>query len=142
VKSYDSYHKIELVLEVRKQYMINDGNLKDLLLSPHARKNHNGYSTCSCCFSGMQPCMSTRKSPPKFAIANGFVIGSMPKILQLTTADGEKKFRAIAEHKITNLLKAMIAPVRPYGLIFLYTGEICINNEQFIRVLNNLIYQH
>ena len=66
----------------------------------------------------------TKKNPPKFAIANGFVIGSMPKILQLTTTDGEKKTRAIAEHKITDLLKAMMAPVRPYGSIFLYTGEI------------------
>ncbi len=65
-----------------------------------------------------------KKNPPKFAIANGFIIGSMPKILQLTTTDGEKKTRAIAEHKITDLLKAMMAPVRPYGLIFLYTGEI------------------
>jgi hypothetical protein len=48
----------------------------------------------------------------------------MPKILQLTTTDGEKKTRAIAEHEITDLLKAMMAPVRPYGSIFLYTGEI------------------
>ncbi len=65
-----------------------------------------------------------KKNPPKFAIANGFVIGSMPKILQLTTTDGEKKTRAIAEHEITDLLKAIMAPVRPYGSIFLYTGEI------------------
>ncbi len=66
-----------------------------------------------------------KKKPPKVAIANGFVIGSMPKILQLTTTDGEKKTtRAIAENKITDLLKAMMAPVRPYGSIFLYTGEI------------------
>jgi hypothetical protein len=80
-----------LIPEVRKQYMINDGNLKDLLLSPRARKNHNGYSTCSCYFSGMQPNMTRKRFPPKFAIANGFVIGSMPKILQLTTTNFEKK---------------------------------------------------
>ncbi len=80
-----------LVPEVRKQYMINDGNLKDFVLSPHARKNHNGYPTCSGCFSGMQPNMTRKRFPPKFAIANGFVIGSMPTILQLTTTDGEKK---------------------------------------------------
>ncbi len=95
--------------------MINDGKLKDLLVSPHARKNHDGYSTCSCCFSGMQPYMT--KKPPKFAIANGFIIGSMPKILQLTTTNGEKKTRAIDEHEITDLLKAMMAPVKPYGLM-------------------------
>ena len=131
-----------LVPKVRMQYKINDGNLKDLLLSPRARKNHRGYSTCSCCFSGMQPCMTTRRFPPKFAIANGFVIGSMPKLLQLTTANGEKKTRAIAEHELNDLLKAIMAPVRPYGSIFSYTGEIIIYDEQYIHVLNNLIYHH
>ncbi len=98
MKSYEKYYETVLVPEVRKQYMINDGNLKDLLLSPRARKNHDGYSTCSCCFSGMQPNMTRKRFPPKFAIANGFVIGSMPKILQLTTTNGERKTRAIAEH--------------------------------------------
>ena len=28
----------------------------------------------------------------------------------------------MAEHELTNLLKAMMAPVRPYGSIFSYTG--------------------
>ncbi len=64
--------------------------------------------------------MIRKMFPPKFAIANGFVIGSMPKVLQLTMANGEKK--VIAEHKVTDLLKAMIAPVRPYGSIFSYPG--------------------
>ncbi len=41
VKRYKRYCETVLVTEVRKQYMINDGNLKDLLLSPCARKNHN-----------------------------------------------------------------------------------------------------
>jgi hypothetical protein len=70
----------------------------------------------------MQPKIIRNKFPPKFAIANGFVIGSMPSVLQWTTANGEKKSRVIAEHELTNLLKAMIAPVRPYGWIFSYTG--------------------
>jgi hypothetical protein len=46
VKSYKRYYETMPVPEVRKQYTINDGNLKDLLLSPRAKKNHNGYSTC------------------------------------------------------------------------------------------------
>jgi hypothetical protein len=37
------------------------------------------------------PKMKRNKFPPKFAIANGFVIGSMPQVLQWTTTDGEKK---------------------------------------------------
>ncbi len=39
MKSYDRYYETVHVPEVRNQYMINDGNLKDLLLSPRARKN-------------------------------------------------------------------------------------------------------
>ena len=70
----------------------------------------------------MQPNMTNKKLPPKFAIANGFVIGSMPKVLQLTTANGKKKSRVIPECEVTDLLKAMIAPVRPYRLIFSYIG--------------------
>jgi hypothetical protein len=46
----------------------------------------------------------------------------MQQVLQWTTVDGEKKSKVIAEHELTNLLKAMMAPVRPYGLIFSYTG--------------------
>ena len=74
--------------------------------------------------------------PPKFAIVNGFVIGSMPQVLQWTTADGEKKSRVIPEHELTNLLKAMMAPVRPYGSIFSYTGgtqKSLRGNYQFLR---------
>jgi hypothetical protein len=91
VESYEKYYETVLVPEVRNQYMINDGKLKDLLLSPRSRKTQRGYSTCYCCFSGMQPNMTRKRFPPKFAIANGFVIGSLPKVLQLTMANGEKK---------------------------------------------------
>jgi hypothetical protein len=57
--------------------------------------------------------MIRNKFPPKFEIANGFVIGSMPQVQQWTTADSEK-CRVIAKHELTDLLKAMMAPVRPY----------------------------
>ncbi len=33
-----------------------------------------------------------------------------------------RKNRVIAEREVTDLLKAMIAPLRPYGSIFSYTG--------------------
>ncbi len=59
-----------------------------------------------------------KKISTKFAIANGFVIGSIPKVVLLMMANGEKKNRVIAEREVTDLLKAMIAPVRPYRSIF------------------------
>ena len=59
----------------------------------------------------MQPNMTNKKSPPKFAIANGFVIGSFPQELKLRTSNGNTEKRIIEEHEITDLLKAMMAPV-------------------------------
>jgi hypothetical protein len=44
---------------------------------------------------------------------------------QSTTVDNgqwQENNRVIAEREVTDLLKAMIAPIRPYGSIFSYTG--------------------
>ncbi len=90
----------------------------------------------------MQPNMTRKRLPPKFAIANGFVIGSMPQVLQLTTANGEKKTKVIAEHELSDLLKAMMAQVRPYGLIFSYIGgaqKSLRGNYQFFEMDQNRI---
>ena len=46
----------------------------------------------------------------------------MPQVLQWTTADGETKNWVVAGHELTNLLKALISPIRSYGSIFLFTG--------------------
>jgi hypothetical protein len=66
--------------------------------------------------------MTNKKSPPKFEIANGFVIGSFPLEVKWITSNGGTEKRIIQEHELTDLLKAMMAPVRPYGCIFAYTG--------------------
>jgi hypothetical protein len=51
VESYERYYDTKLKPEVISQYMINDGDLKHLLLSPQSRNSSKGYTTCSCCFS-------------------------------------------------------------------------------------------
>ena len=142
VESYEVYYNTKLKPEVRSQYMINDGDLKHLLLSPRSRNSSKGYTTCSCCFGGMQPNMTNKQSPPKFAIANGFVIGSFPQELKLRTSNGNTEKRIIEEHQITDLLKAMMAPVRPYGSIFAYTGgaqKSIRGNYQFFEMDQNRI---
>jgi hypothetical protein len=78
VKSYETFYETTLHPEVKRQYQVNVEGLHDLLLSPRSRKYNDGYATCSCCYSGMQPKMAKQEYPPKFAIANGFVIGSFP----------------------------------------------------------------
>ncbi len=57
-----------------------------------------------------------------FAIANGFVTGSFPHEVKWIASNGDTEKRIIKEHELTDLLKAMMAPVRPYGSIFAYTG--------------------
>jgi len=44
----------------------------------------------------------------------------MPQVLQWTTANGEKKRMVIAEHGLTNLLKAMITPVSLAGNVDIF----------------------
>ena len=66
--------------------------------------------------------MATKRTPPKFSIANGFVIGSFPQEIQSTNKDGERVTRKIDYHELTDILKAMSAPVRPYGAVFAFFG--------------------
>jgi hypothetical protein len=77
MESYERYYDTKLKPQVRSHYMIDDGELKHLLLSLRSHNSSKGYTTCSCCFSGMQPNMTNKKSHPKFAIANEFVIESV-----------------------------------------------------------------
>ena len=68
----------------------------------------------------------------------------MPKVLQLTTADGEKKTWVIAEHELSDLLKAMMAPVRPYGSIFSYSGgaqKSLRGNYRFLRWIRTELWE-
>ena len=75
IKSYKEFYQTTLKEEVKRQYQVQ--GLQDMLLSPRSRKYPDGYATCFVCYTGMQPQMAYKKTPPKFAIANGFVIGSL-----------------------------------------------------------------
>jgi hypothetical protein len=89
VKSYENYYETILNPEVKRRYQVNVDGLKHMLLSPWSRKCNEGYATCSCCYNGMQPQMAKREYPPKFAIANGFVLGSFPQKIKFFTKDGK-----------------------------------------------------
>jgi hypothetical protein len=77
VKSIEEYYQTTLKTELKKQYQVQ--GLQDMLHSPRLRKYPDGYATYSACYTGMQPQMASKKTSPKFAIANGFVIGSFPQ---------------------------------------------------------------
>ena len=140
VKKYEEYYGQALKAEVRKQYQVNVEGLKEMLLSPRSRKYQDGFATCACCHKGMSYNKATKTTPPKFAIANGFVIGSFPQVLEWTDKDGKERIRAIEDSELTDLLKAMLSPVRPYGYIFAYTGgsqKSIQGNFQFFELDHN-----
>jgi hypothetical protein len=49
------------------------------------------------------------------------VIGSFPREIEFTNEDGKRNIRDINNNELTDLLKAMLAPVRPYGCVFAYS---------------------
>jgi hypothetical protein len=88
----------------------------------------------------MQPHMATKKPPPNFSIANGFVIGSFPREIQFTNKDGERFTRKIDYHVLTDILKAMSAPVRPYRAVFAFFGgaqQSIHGNYQYFEIDQN-----
>ena len=140
VKKYEEYYGQALKAEVVKQYQVNVEGLKELLLSPRSRRYQDGFATCACCYNGMSSNKATETSPPKFAIANGFVIGSLPQVLEWTDKEGNRRIRKIEDDDLTDILKAMLSPVRPYGYIFAYTGgsqKSIQGNFQFFELDHN-----
>jgi len=79
-------HKARLTIqninsELQKCYQVSDPDLHELLLSPRARFKKNGeYLCCTQCERALQY-DRLDKNPPKYAIANNFVIGTLPQQL-------------------------------------------------------------
>ena len=60
--------------------------------------------------------------------------------IQFTTKDGKRKKRTIELSELTDLLKTMLAPVRPYGCVFSYSGgsqKSIKENYQFFEMDQN-----
>ena len=61
--------------------------------------------------------MAYKKTPPKFSIANGFVIGSFLQEIKFFNKEGQRVTRKVEDDGITDRLKAMLAPLRQYGFL-------------------------
>jgi hypothetical protein len=59
----------------------------------------------------MQLKMAKREYPPKFTIANRFVIGSFPQRIEFYSKDGNKHVRTIEDNDLTDPVKAIVAPI-------------------------------
>ncbi len=120
VESYQEYYQTTLPDSLVKQYEVP--GLKGLLLSPRAQKLGRHYVTCQTCHSGMHP-SRVGCTPPKFSIANGFVIGKIPQKIQLRNADGSIEVITLdVEEDVSPMMRALLSPKRPYGYIFAFTG--------------------
>jgi hypothetical protein len=109
-------------------------------VNPDVHSLTNGYATCSVCYTGMQPQMASKKTPPKFAIANGFVIGSFPQEIKFYNKEGQRAKRKVEDDELADTLKAMVAPLRPYSCVFAYSGgaqKSLRGNYQFFEMDQN-----
>jgi hypothetical protein len=61
---------------LKSQYSIDHPQLRNLLLSPRARRDalQDAFMCCQCCFDDLYQ-QKRKICPPKFAISNGFAIG-------------------------------------------------------------------
>ena len=107
IRKYQEQFQCILPITLRKQYLISNILLKNMLLSPRASldtsenkdgERENRYSCCESCYRSLQ---GKGKSPPKFSIANGFAIGHLPAEF----------------NDISDIIASMISRVRPFAYI-------------------------
>jgi len=129
VKSYDDYctkqYTVDggyekLPLELVKQYEVP--GFEGLLLSPRSQHTIgiDRYEACQSCYDSIR--LRNTKSPPKFAIANGFVIGHLPKVIkvEMKRKDGTTGEEVVNNEEINDVVRAVVAPIRAYGYTFSY----------------------
>jgi hypothetical protein len=123
VHSYEVFNNERLHPESINQYRVKGFN--GMLLSPRAGKTKKGYSTCSSCYNCLRNSDPSGTKPPKFAIANGFAIGTFPKYIPVVTGEHKGLARKIDvedEKDVSDVMRTLLAPVRPYGYVMAYTG--------------------
>ena len=77
---YETMFNRKLPDILRNQYKVDHPLLSDLLLSPRGIcKENKRYSICEKCQSALR--VRNRKTPPEFAISNGWVVGHIPRKL-------------------------------------------------------------
>ena len=133
VESFESHYVVELNEKVKGQYQVEEEDLHGILLSPRGVKKDpvtKAYSYCCCstCYSSMvSGCKEEKQNPPKFAIANGFVIGHIPRI-HMGFYDSNHNYIDLPkptfdpDEYLDDLICAAISPVRPYGYVHAYQG--------------------
>ena len=66
--------------------------------------------------------MTKRRSLPKHAIANGFVIGHIPRIISTKGPNNTVVKTEIRDEDLTDILCSFLSPIRAFGHIFAFSG--------------------
>ena len=133
-----------------KQYEVK--GCEGLLLSRRFGKDGaTEFMVCSKCMNSLKRQKKSGVSP-KYSIANGNAIGTIPSTIVFDGGDGQmKSLRTIkdaldengspipnrSESLVTSVMAAAIAPIRPYAYIFSYRGgqhHSLIGNFQFFEL--------
>ena len=114
VESYESFYGATLKDELVKQYEVE--GLPGLLLSPRARRRGDKFDCCLSCFNSMRASNVESDSPPKHAIANGFVIGTIPKVITTINEDGSEDHTPLdKEEDLTDVFCSFLSSTRAFG---------------------------
>ena len=110
IETFENNFNCKIPSELKRQYdcSITDKELNGLLLSNRSNRSKKGYMCCSSCHLSLTHNKSV-KGPPRYSIANGFLIGHIPK-------------NVMEEIDITELVSAMIVPIRPLSYALSFSG--------------------
>ena len=112
---------MRLDLLLIKQYHVP--SLPYMLLSQRSRKVGKGFIACGHFRLVLRDGNRSSTKQPKLVIANGFAIGKFPEEIERVnpTSRHEKK-RKIKIEDVSDKLRALVAPTRPYGYGFAYSS--------------------
>ena len=94
---------------LESQYSIDHPQLRNLLLSPRARRDvlQDAFMCCQCCFEELSQ-QKRKICPPKFAISNGFAIGFLPEEIS---------------RGVTPIINNLVAPVRAFNYFLSFSSS-------------------
>lgn len=124
VHEYARYHNVTLTEDLEKRYHVH--GFPNMLLLPQSQLigsgKQKGWITCSHCRLALRPHLRYKPNPPKYSIANGFVIDEFPRRIKRQRLSGREQYRDIDVKELPDKMQALLAPVWPYGYIFTYSG--------------------
>ena len=130
VQRYERDYRIRLKPSLQRDYEVP--GFDGMLLSKRGIQTSPGrYAVCMSCKKSLNN-KKNNAGPPKYAIANGNAIGTFPTCIPCRQPGYEHTTREIdLERDINPVMKAFMAPIRPFGYILQHSGgrQKCISGH-------------